>query len=165
MKRHQKHLFLSLLLLALLAIASSAFARSPVCPVAYVESYVEEEMQDYLDTVDVKDILIEKSTWHSGSTFFLVLPTDVTSTVTLYKAIVTDGGKVLPDYASGPVVAAKSGWALLFRYEPPGSIPQFAVELTDAKGEKYTWFPDFSGRDGKLETSPQFVMLPTSLGN
>ena len=162
MKPYQKYLFFIVLALGLLSLAPSAFARTAVCPVAYVQDYMEEEMQDYLDTLDFKDIVIEKNTWPSGTRFFLILPTDATSTVRLYKAVVTDEGKVVPDRTAGPIAEAKPGWALLFRYEPPGSMPQFIAELTEAQGEKHTWVPDFSGMDGKLVTSKRFVMLPTS---
>ena len=162
MKSYQKCLFFIVLGLVLQAFAPSAFARTAVCPVAYVQHYMEEEMQDYIDALDFKDILIEKSTWPKGSTFFLIVPTDATSTISLYKAMVTNEGKVLPNHAASPIVETKPGWALLFRYEPPGSIPEFIAELTEATGKKYTWVPDFSGMDGKLLTSKRFVLLPTS---
>jgi hypothetical protein len=153
-------IFTAFLFLCVVCGAASA------SPAAYVKAFPNGEgLAEFLDSIDRSKISCIKPFDEFGDTAILVVPVSPGGAIEVYEAEMNEKFEPVPNKGGGVLADSESGWGLQFWCVVPEGIPRTIVVVTDANGNEQFWSPAFSGMDGSLVTTDEFVAGERDRGN
>lgn len=151
-----KKTVLAFSLSVLLIIVASSQVTCAV-PLAKVAAFPEGVgLTEFLDTIDSSKITPIHPGGEWDDTVILVVPLSDDYTVEVFGGVLSEEFEVVPD-RENLIVSVEKGWGIPYWCIVPEGAPGTVVVLKDAEGEEHIWSPFFSGFDGTLVTSPEFI--------
>lgn len=122
-------------------------------------------VKDFYQKVDGLNYLLSKGypmpmlygDWEPGELTYVVMPKSPTYTLEIWETSLDENYNVVPS-GDAPLFRGEPGNALCFSYITPEGMPSRIVVCREGFKIISAWVPQFSGMDGSLVTTPEFIL-------
>ena len=129
------------------------------------ENEPHASVKDFYHKVDGLNYLLSKGypmpmlygDWAPGELTYVVMPNSPAYTLEIWETKLDEDYNVVPG-GSAPLFRGEPGNALCFSYITPEGMPSRIVVCREGFKIISAWVPQFSGMDGSLVTTPEFIL-------
>ncbi len=138
-------------------------SESESAPAVPNENY-HASVKDFYNKVDALNYLLLKGypmpmlygEWAQGDMTYVVMPKSKSYTLEIWETTLDEDYNVVPS-GSAPLFRGEPGNALCFSYITPEGMPSRIVVCREGFKIISAWVPQFSGMDGSLVTTDEFI--------